>query len=119
MSDNSAWETWKQFRGSDKALEAANGGFSWSLKCKVLEGIDPSLIDLRELYHAHKRAVALSDALENGLVIQCRSPRGKLKDYAFSPENASAALGLWRQIMIREEETASEIRRSHLRDNLS
>ena len=67
-------------------------------------------INISSLVHEHNRASALADAMENGVIFEARSPiANRLKEYTFEPDMAKEALGLWRQILIREAETQAEI----------
>lgn len=103
-------QNWERIRGSQMAREAANAECSWSLKCQAMnDGRRAEQIDIRELISDHHAAVRLADSLEAGGRVYDRF-RGK--SVAFSARDRVMALKMWRHLLVREAETAEELRRA-------
>lgn len=96
-----SWKNWEKVRLTPQAAYAAREGYSWSLKCKVLEGAAPGSITMSDLAAGHMRALRLYDQLtnEDGLV------NGKPMKFV----DRELAISMYRNIMVREAETAQEI----------
>lgn len=94
-----AWDIWQKVRASKMGRDTAEGGYAWSLKCKILyDKVSPAEIDTRELQAAHNRAQDLAARIENGSF----KMRGDVRD---------TALSMYRHLLVKEAETQQEILR--------
>lgn len=94
-----AWDIWQKVRVSKMGRDAAEGGYSWSLKCKILyDKVSPAEIDPRELLAAHNRAKQLAERIENG-------------SFRMKPDVRETAYSMYRHLLVKEAETQQEILR--------
>lgn len=102
------WQHWLEVSRSDLAHTAAEEGWCWSLKAKILyDGARASQISITEMRAAHNDAADLADALERDAPVMRDG-----KERLFSASDRDMALTLWRGVLVHEADTQSEIARA-------
>lgn len=100
------WRTWEAVRRTDMAHEAAERGVAWALKCAILSGTDPKLVNLDEFVRGRASATHLAGKIEDNRPIYSSVTKQNAPLRADLRENA---LNMWHQIKLHEAETAQEI----------
>lgn len=107
-SKEECWENWKKIRQSATAKLAAREGWSWSLRCGVLDGSieGAEQIDVAKFQSDHRRVHANAERLQADWEMVYPT-EGRI--VRFTEANREIALKLWNGILVHEAQTQQEI----------